>query len=81
MGDFSAFEEKMRKADLSQAAIDAFRLNYEQLVAGVTGLVRLNAPVTSLSALQSLCTERGSASCRCQRTRLTLCTSFQTWST
>ena len=30
----------MRKADLSQAAIDAFRLNYEQLVAGVTGLVR-----------------------------------------
>lgn len=39
MGDFNAFEEKMRKADLSQAAIDAFRLNYEQLVAGVTGLV------------------------------------------
>lgn len=40
MGDFNAFEEKMRKADLSQAAVDAFRLNYEQLVAGVTGLVR-----------------------------------------
>ena len=39
MGDSNAFEEKMRKADLSQAAIDAFRLNYEQLVAGVTGLV------------------------------------------
>jgi hypothetical protein len=35
------FEEKMQAAGLSQAAIDAFRLNYEQLVAGVTGLVRI----------------------------------------
>jgi hypothetical protein len=34
------FEQKMQDAGLSQAAIDAFRLNYEQLVAGVTGLVR-----------------------------------------
>lgn len=33
------FEEKMQAAGLSQAAVDAFRLNYEQLVAGVTGLV------------------------------------------
>ncbi|KAK9840999.1 hypothetical protein WJX81_004986, partial [Elliptochloris bilobata] len=39
MGDFAAFEEKMREADLGQAAIDAFRLNYEQLVEGVTGLL------------------------------------------
>ena len=81
MVDFGAFEEKMRKADLSQAAIDAFRLNYEQLVAGVTGLVRLNAPSASSPTLQSLCTERGSAFCRCQRTRLMLCTSFHTWTT
>lgn len=29
----------MKAEGLSQAAIDAFRLNYEQLVAGVTGLV------------------------------------------
>lgn len=35
------FEQKMKAEGLSQAAIDAFRLNYEQLVAGVTGLVRL----------------------------------------
>jgi hypothetical protein len=34
------FEQKMQAEGLSQAAIDAFRLNYEQLVAGVTGLVR-----------------------------------------
>ncbi|KAL4420192.1 hypothetical protein ABPG77_011408 [Micractinium sp. CCAP 211/92] len=33
------FEEKMTKAGLSQAAQGAFKLNYEQLVAGVTGLV------------------------------------------
>ena len=38
-GDFAAFEEKMRAEGLSDAAIDAFRHNYEQLVAGVTGLV------------------------------------------
>ena len=30
---------KMKEAGLSQAAIDAFKQNYEQLVAGVTGLV------------------------------------------
>ena len=33
------FEGKMKAAGLSEAAIGAFRLNYEQLVAGVTGLV------------------------------------------
>ncbi|KAK9829520.1 hypothetical protein WJX72_006308 [[Myrmecia] bisecta] len=32
-------EKKMRAEGLSDAAIDAFRQNYEQLVAGVTGLV------------------------------------------
>ena len=34
------FETKMRGEGLSTAAIDAFKHNYEQLVAGVTGLVR-----------------------------------------
>lgn len=29
----------MAAAGLSQAAVDAFKHNYEQLVAGVTGLV------------------------------------------
>lgn len=43
-GDFAPFEEKMRAEGLSDAAIDAFRHNYEQLVAGVTGLVSLAAP-------------------------------------
>ena len=33
----------MKAAGLSEAAIGAFRLNYEQLVAGVTGLVSLMA--------------------------------------
>ena len=37
------FEQKMQAEGLSQAAIDAFRLNYEQLVAGVTGLVSKRA--------------------------------------
>ena len=30
----------MKTEGLSSAAIDAFKSNYEQLVAGVTGLVR-----------------------------------------
>ncbi len=34
------FEEKMKSAHLSSAAIDSFKHNYSQLVAGVTGLVR-----------------------------------------
>ena len=34
------FEEKMKAKGLSKAAVDAFKQNYEQLVAGVTGLVR-----------------------------------------
>ena len=34
------FQDKMKAAGLSSAAQDAFKMNYEQLVAGVTGLVR-----------------------------------------
>ncbi len=37
------FQEKMKAAGLSEAAIGAFRQNYEQLVQGVTGLVSLMA--------------------------------------
>jgi hypothetical protein len=39
-GQWPAFEAKMRKEGLSQAAIDAFKHNYQQLVQGVTGMVR-----------------------------------------
>lgn len=38
------FEAKMKSAGLSQAAIDAFRINYEQLVGGATGMVGLLLP-------------------------------------
>lgn len=56
-GDFAPFEEKMRKEGLSDAAIDAFRHNYEQLIAGVTGLVRRPAA----RALDRVCTLPGCA--------------------
>jgi hypothetical protein len=36
---FQAFEKKCQDAGLSQAAIDAFKHNYDQLVAGETGMV------------------------------------------
>ncbi|KAK9865415.1 hypothetical protein WJX84_010262 [Apatococcus fuscideae] len=39
MDKFTAYEQRMKKENLSQAAIDAFKGNYEQLVSGVTGLV------------------------------------------
>lgn len=38
------FTEKMTEAGLSQAAQDSFKMNYEQLVAGVTGLVGAGTP-------------------------------------
>ena len=36
---FAAFEAKMKAQGLSTAAIAAFKSNYDQLVAGATGLV------------------------------------------
>ena len=36
---WAMFEEKMKAEGLSQAAIGAFKHNYDQLVKGVTGLV------------------------------------------
>ena len=43
---WSLFEAKMRSKGLSDAAVDAFKHNYEQLVAGVTGLVRSKLSTT-----------------------------------
>lgn len=34
------FEKKMKDAGLNEAAIAAFRLNYDQLTQGATGMVR-----------------------------------------
>lgn len=39
MEKFAAYEQRMKKENLSQAAIDAFKGNFDQLVSGVTGLV------------------------------------------
>ena len=35
------FEKKMKDAGLTEAAIAAFRMNYDQLAGGATGLVSL----------------------------------------
>jgi hypothetical protein len=43
-----AFEAKMRAAGLSDAAVGAFKANYDQLVAGVTGLVSSTARILTL---------------------------------
>ena len=40
---FEMFRAKMDAAGLSEAAIAAFKRNYDQLVAGVTGLVSAHA--------------------------------------
>lgn len=50
------FEKKMASKGLSQAAVGAFKQNYEQLVAGVTGLVPEDDidPVESLPNLEDL---------------------------
>ena len=42
------FEKKMKDAGLTEAAIAAFRLNYDQLTQGATGMVRrLAIPLVS----------------------------------
>eukprot|EP00890_Picochlorum_soloecismus_P003748 jgi/Picsp_1/4374/NSC_01880-R1_utp--glucose-1-phosphate uridylyltransferase len=50
------FEAKMKLADLSGAAMDAFKHNYDQLIAGATGLVPEDSidAITSLPSLESL---------------------------
>ena len=44
------FEKKMKDAGLSQAAIAAFRMNYDQLAGGATGLVRMTLLVDKMIA-------------------------------
>ena len=46
---FENFETKMKDAGCSQAAIDAFRVNYEQLVGGATGMASSLSTVPQLS--------------------------------
>ncbi len=48
---FEPFKAKMEAAGLSEAAIAAFKMNYDQLVAGVTGLVR-SAPACSACGIR-----------------------------
>ena len=45
---FELFEKKMRAEGLSEAAVDAFRYNYQQLVEGVTGMVRALLPAAEI---------------------------------
>ncbi|GFH24906.1 uncharacterized protein HaLaN_22783 [Haematococcus lacustris] len=42
--NFAPFESKCRSAGLTEAAIAAFRHNYEQLAAGATGLLEALVP-------------------------------------
>eukprot|EP01026_Neomeris_dumetosa_P001635 TRINITY_DN10408_c0_g1_i1.p1 TRINITY_DN10408_c0_g1~~TRINITY_DN10408_c0_g1_i1.p1 ORF type:complete len:476 (+),score=83.55 TRINITY_DN10408_c0_g1_i1:57-1484(+) len=53
MENFQLFEDKMRGESLSDAAVNAFRRNYEQLVQNVSGLVPEKdiKPVSRLSKL------------------------------
>ena len=53
---FDAFEAKMRRAGLGEAAIRAFQHNYDSLVAGQTGLIPESAvqPVTDLPRLEDI---------------------------
>uniref|UniRef100_A0A7R9V765 UTP--glucose-1-phosphate uridylyltransferase n=1 Tax=Chlamydomonas euryale TaxID=1486919 RepID=A0A7R9V765_9CHLO len=55
-GNFAAFEEKMRAKGLGDAAVCAFKRNYDQLVAGATGLVPEAdiEPVTELPDLRKM---------------------------
>ena len=51
------FEKKMKDAGLTEAAIAAFRMNYDQLAGGATGLVSLVsrfADVRSAFLIQSV---------------------------
>lgn len=53
---WNKFEAKMMEAGLSGAAMDAFKHNYDQLIAGVTGLVSEDSidAITSLPSLESI---------------------------
>ena len=51
---FAPVEAKMKEAGLSDAAIAAFRLNFDALASGATGLVKIEAlwrPAPGLGAV------------------------------
>jgi UTP--glucose-1-phosphate uridylyltransferase len=56
MGNFAAFEQKMTAAGMGEAAIRAFRRNYEALLRQETGLIPEQSivPATKLPSLDSL---------------------------
>lgn len=56
MGNFAAFEQKMTAAGMGDAAIRAFRRNYEALLRNETGLIpeETIAPAEDLAALEGL---------------------------
>lgn len=56
MGNFAAFEQKMTAAGMGDAAICAFRRNYEALLRKETGLIpeETIAPADNLASLESL---------------------------
>lgn len=56
MGNFAAFEQKMTAAGMGDAAIRAFRRNYEALLRKETGLIpeETIAPADNLASLESL---------------------------
>lgn len=56
MGNFAAFETKMTAAGMGDAAIRAFRRNYEALLRNETGMIPENdiSPADQLASLESL---------------------------
>ena len=58
MGNFAAFEQKMTAAGMGDAAIRAFRRNYEALLRNETGMIPEDtiAPATGLASFESIAT-------------------------
>jgi UDP-N-acetylglucosamine pyrophosphorylase len=56
MGNFAAFEQKMSAAGMGEAAIRAFRRNYEALLREETGMIPEGSitPATDLATLESI---------------------------
>lgn len=56
MGNFTAFEQKMTAAGMGDAAIRAFRRNYEALLRNETGMIpeEAIAPATGLASFESI---------------------------
>ena len=69
---FAEFEQKMRGAGLGQAAIRAFRHNYESLVAGQTGMYPENSiqPISNLPRLETVRQDRAPDACLLAQTAI-----------